>query len=50
MKDPAFLAEAKKVRLAIEPATGPEVQKLVTKMYGMSADKLAKLKQVMNMK
>ena len=50
MKDPAFLAEAKKVRLAIEPATGPEVQKLVTKMYGMSPAKLAKLKQVMNMK
>jgi len=36
MKDPAFLAEAKKVRLAIEPATGQEVQNLVTKMYGMS--------------
>ena len=50
MKDKAFLAEAKKVRLSIEPATGEEVQKLVTKMYSMSAAKLAKLKQVINMK
>lgn len=49
MQDPAFLAEAKKVRIDIEPATGEEVQKLVEKMYGMSPAKLAKLKKVMNM-
>lgn len=49
MKDKAFLAEAKKVRLAIAPATGPEVQRLVTKMYTMSKDKLARLKKVINM-
>ena len=50
VEDPAFLAEAKKVRIDVEPATGEEVQKLVTKMYSMSAAKLAKLKQVINMK
>ena len=49
MKDKAFLAEAKKVRIAIEPATGAEVQRLVTKMYTTPKDKLAKLKKVMNM-
>ena len=49
MKDKAFLAEAKKVRLAVEPATGEEVQKLVTKMYSMPAAQLARLKSVMNM-
>lgn len=50
MKDKAFLAEAKKVRIAIAPATGGEVQGLVSKMYGMPAAQLAKLKSVMNMK
>ena len=50
MKDKAFLTEAKKVRLSIDPASGQEVQRLVTKMYSMSAAKLAKLKQVINMK
>ncbi|MEE8333860.1 MAG: hypothetical protein V3R85_08420 [Alphaproteobacteria bacterium] len=49
MKDKAFLAEAKKVRLAISPATGVEVQKLVTKMYTMPKSQLAALKKVMNM-
>ncbi len=49
MKDKAFLAEAKKVRIAIAPATGQEVQKLVSNMYNMSKDQLAKLKKVINM-
>ncbi len=49
MKDKAFLAEAKKVRLAIAPASGAEVQRLVTKMYTMPKSQLAALKKVMNM-
>lgn len=49
MKDKAFLAEAKKVRIAIGPASGEEVQSLVQGMYAMSKEELARLKQVMNM-
>jgi tripartite-type tricarboxylate transporter receptor subunit TctC len=38
MKDAAFLKDAKKVRLAINPATGPEVQKLVEGLYASPKD------------
>jgi hypothetical protein len=49
MKDKAFLVDAKKVRLAIAPASGKEVERLVRKMYTAPKDMLAKLKTVMNM-
>ncbi len=38
MKDPEFLAEAKKSRLDINPKTGPEVAQLITRMYASPKD------------
>lgn len=49
MKDPAFLKDAKKVRLAIEPSTGAEVERLVRKMYAASPETLTRLKAAMKM-
>jgi len=33
MKDPEFLAEAAKIQADIQPSTGEDVQKLVTRLY-----------------
>jgi hypothetical protein len=33
MKDPAFIAEAAKLQLEIEPMTGPEIQKMLTEAF-----------------
>ena len=49
MQDKAFLADAKKVRIAIAPASGAEVERLGKKIYGMPKSQLAELKRVMNM-
>ncbi len=40
MKDPEFLADAKKRRIEIDPATGEEVQKLIDRVYSMPRDVL----------
>jgi len=34
LQDPAFLADAEKARLEIDPVSGDEVQALVAKMFG----------------
>jgi tripartite-type tricarboxylate transporter receptor subunit TctC len=44
MKDPDFLAEAKKARLIIDPVTGEEMEKLVADVFTMSPALQAKLK------
>jgi hypothetical protein len=33
MKDPAFLADAKKTRIEIDPVSGAEVQQMVLNLY-----------------
>jgi tripartite-type tricarboxylate transporter receptor subunit TctC len=33
MKDPEFLAEAKKIHADVQPSTGEDVQKLVARIY-----------------
>jgi hypothetical protein len=33
MKDPAFIAEAAKLQLEIEPMTGPQIQKMLTEAF-----------------
>jgi tripartite-type tricarboxylate transporter receptor subunit TctC len=38
MKDPAFLAEAEKTKLEVEPVSGQEVQDLVAELYQSSPD------------
>jgi tripartite-type tricarboxylate transporter receptor subunit TctC len=42
MKDPAFLAEADKTKLEVEPVSGVEVQELVTEIY-KSSPKVVKI-------
>jgi tripartite-type tricarboxylate transporter receptor subunit TctC len=42
MKDPAFLAEADKTKLEVEPVSGEEVQALVTEIY-KSSPKVVKI-------
>jgi tripartite-type tricarboxylate transporter receptor subunit TctC len=40
LKDPAFLAEATKLQLEIEPLAGEEIQALLIKAYGSVAPML----------
>jgi tripartite-type tricarboxylate transporter receptor subunit TctC len=47
LKDPDFLAEAKKARLIIDPVSGEEMQKLVADVFTMSPALQAKLKEAL---
>jgi tripartite-type tricarboxylate transporter receptor subunit TctC len=47
LKDPEFLADAKKSKLDIEPVPGEELQKLVQDLYKIDATTLARLKDVL---
>ena len=47
LKDPEFLAEAKKSRLDIEAVPGEELQKLVQNLYKMDPSTLSRLKEVL---
>jgi len=44
LKDPTFLAEAKKAKLAIDPVTGEEMKELVAGVFTLNAGLRAKLK------
>ena len=44
MKDPAFLAEAKKRKLAINPRNAAETQALVDKIVSASPDLIKRVK------
>ncbi|HSQ18992.1 MAG TPA: hypothetical protein VLR92_01325 [Blastocatellia bacterium] len=47
LRDPEFLADAKKSRLDIEPVAGEELEKLVQDLYKIDASTLARLKEVL---
>jgi tripartite-type tricarboxylate transporter receptor subunit TctC len=47
LKDPDFLADAKKSKLDIEPVAGEELQKLVQDLYKLDPSTLARLKEVL---
>lgn len=47
LKDPAFLAEAQKANLAIDPITGVEMKRLVEEVFTLDAPLLAKLKDAL---
>jgi tripartite-type tricarboxylate transporter receptor subunit TctC len=47
LKDPAFLAEAQKANLAIDPITGGEMKRLVEEVFTLDAPLLAKLKEAL---
>lgn len=44
MKDPAYLAEAKKQKMEVDPMTGEEMQKLIGSFYESPPDLIARLK------
>ena len=48
MKDPEFLADAKKANLDIEPITGREMAKLVAGVFTLNPTLAAKLKTILN--
>lgn len=50
MKDKAFLAEANKAQLEIDPLTGDEVGKAVNEMFDLDAGLKAKLKTILTAK
>jgi tripartite-type tricarboxylate transporter receptor subunit TctC len=47
MKDPAFLAEAKKANLDINPADGVELEENVRKIFNLEAPLIARLKEIL---
>jgi tripartite-type tricarboxylate transporter receptor subunit TctC len=47
LKDKAFLAEAEKTKLTIDPVTGDEMTKLVASLFTLDPSLLAKLKAVL---
>jgi tripartite-type tricarboxylate transporter receptor subunit TctC len=48
LKDPAFLAEAQKANLGIDPVTGEEMSKLVAEVFALDAATLARLKEALS--
>jgi tripartite-type tricarboxylate transporter receptor subunit TctC len=47
LKDPAFLAEAQKADLKIDPVTGDEMNKLVSEVFALDPATLGKLKNAL---
>jgi tripartite-type tricarboxylate transporter receptor subunit TctC len=47
LKDPAFLAEAEKSKLEVDPITGEELEKIVAGLFKTNPQILAKLKEVL---
>jgi tripartite-type tricarboxylate transporter receptor subunit TctC len=47
LKDPSFVAEAKKSNLDIDPVSGEELEKLIEKFFKLEPALLAKLKEVL---
>jgi tripartite-type tricarboxylate transporter receptor subunit TctC len=47
LKDPAFLAEAEKAKLTLDPVTGDELEKMVGELFTLDAALLARLKDIL---
>jgi len=47
LKDPAFLAEAEKTKLEVDPVTGEDLEKIVADIFKTNPQVLAKLKDVL---
>ena len=48
MKDPEFLADAKKAKLDIEPITGQEMEQTIARLFKLDPALVAKLKSILN--
>jgi tripartite-type tricarboxylate transporter receptor subunit TctC len=47
LKDPAFLAEAEKAKLTLDPATAEELERMVAEAFALDPALLAKLKDIL---
>jgi hypothetical protein len=47
MKDPAFLAEAKKANLDVTPADGAELEQNVREVFDLDSSLIPRLKEVL---
>jgi hypothetical protein len=47
LKDPAFLPEAEKAKLDIDPVTGPEIEKVVANLFSLEPALVARLKELL---
>ncbi len=47
LKDPAFLAEAEKAKLTLDPVTGDELEKMVGELFTLDPALLARLKDIL---
>lgn len=47
LRDPAFLAEAKKSKIDVEPVSGEDMEKVVHGLYNIDSTMLARLKEVL---
>jgi hypothetical protein len=47
LKDPAFLAEAQKAKLTLDPVGGDELEKMVGELFTLDPTLLAKLKVIL---
>jgi tripartite-type tricarboxylate transporter receptor subunit TctC len=47
LKDPAFLAEAEKAKLTLDPVTAEELEKMVAELFTLDPALLAKLKDIL---
>ncbi len=47
LKDPEFIADAKKSRLDIDPLTGEEIEKIVAQLFKMDAGLVNQLKEIL---
>jgi tripartite-type tricarboxylate transporter receptor subunit TctC len=47
LKDPEFLADARKAKLDIEPISGEEMENKVNKLFKLSPTMVAKLKDIL---
>jgi tripartite-type tricarboxylate transporter receptor subunit TctC len=47
LKDPAFLADAEKSKLTLDPVTGEELEKMVAELFTLDGALLAKLKEIL---
>jgi tripartite-type tricarboxylate transporter receptor subunit TctC len=47
MKDPAFLAEATKSKLDVDPVSGEEVEKIISGLFKLDAPTVAKLSEIL---
>jgi tripartite-type tricarboxylate transporter receptor subunit TctC len=50
MKDPAFLEDAKKLKIEVDPLTGEQVGELVGKLYGAPAEVVNRVRRAMEVK